>query len=351
MHMSQESLEWLNQNVLIGFTEKRGTAWHYRESAQGDEPNHYTGPVPVADVERRLFHWTAEKVPMLQSVPCGIADATGVDDDGTSYRIEAVPNRAIIRRSDTHHVLGVFKDGYVPHQPREWLLENVATLLGESLQIGSAGLLRGGAVAWVQIEASENMVTKSGVEFRPHITAADSFDGSLVSTYKGGATVIVCDNTMEANLREKGHHVKIRHTRYGRLDFDSARDALGIVEQAGESFAADVDYLTSWHITDRQWARFLDSLITVKPDATTTHSQTVADHKRDQLTTLYNSDPRVAPWRGTAFGVLQATNTFAHHVKVARGDRRVERNMLNALTGVTAKTDGATLDLLGKVCA
>lgn len=37
--MSRETLEDLNANTLIGFTDKRGQAWHYREEMQGDEPN------------------------------------------------------------------------------------------------------------------------------------------------------------------------------------------------------------------------------------------------------------------------------------------------------------------------
>jgi hypothetical protein len=45
--MSKESLEWLNANTLIGFTSKRGTAWHYRADRQSKEPNHYPGSVPV----------------------------------------------------------------------------------------------------------------------------------------------------------------------------------------------------------------------------------------------------------------------------------------------------------------
>ena len=33
--MSKESLTWLNTNTLIGFTDKRGNAWHWRAEEQG----------------------------------------------------------------------------------------------------------------------------------------------------------------------------------------------------------------------------------------------------------------------------------------------------------------------------
>ena len=52
-------MQHLNTNTLIGNTDARGTAWHYRAEEQGEESNHYPGPIPVADVERRLFHWEA----------------------------------------------------------------------------------------------------------------------------------------------------------------------------------------------------------------------------------------------------------------------------------------------------
>ncbi len=62
--MSRESLTWLNRNTLIGFTTKRGTAWHSRARHQGDEPNHYPGPIPVSDVKRRLFGWEPVRAPL-----------------------------------------------------------------------------------------------------------------------------------------------------------------------------------------------------------------------------------------------------------------------------------------------
>lgn len=348
--MSKESLATLNTQTLIGHTDKRGTAWHYREELQGEEPNHYTGPVPVADVERRLFHWTAVESPVFVRIPATVEDATELDDDGNGVKMVHVTDRKAITRSDTGAVLGIFKDGYQPHQPREWLIENVQLLVGGALDIGSAGLLRGGAVAWLQVESTDNMVTPSGVEFRPFILAATSFDGSLSTTYKVGSTVVVCDNTMAASLAEAGAFVKVRHTRNGTLNAESIRDALGIVEQAAETFTKDVEMLTNWHVTDEQWVKFLDQVCKADATAKSTRAQTVADKKRGELNALWEDDLRVTPWNGTAFGVLQAANTWAHHVQSVRGDNRAGRNMLNVITGKTEDADAETLKVLAAVC-
>ena len=72
--MSTESSEWLNRNVLIGFTDKRGRAWHYRKSEQGQEPNHYSGPIPLGDVERRLFAWEPVEASVQAVVSDRVAD-------------------------------------------------------------------------------------------------------------------------------------------------------------------------------------------------------------------------------------------------------------------------------------
>lgn len=132
--MSKETISWLNLNTLIGFTDKRGHAWHYKAAEQGQESNHYTGAIPVADVERRLFNWTAVE---------GSIVATHMSVDGVITTAD--PDRKAIMRSDTGAILGIFKNGYEPHQYTEWLLNTVATILDDSLSIGSTGLLKGGA--------------------------------------------------------------------------------------------------------------------------------------------------------------------------------------------------------------
>jgi hypothetical protein len=67
--MSKETLQHLNANTLIGFTDKRGHAWHYRADEQGAEPNHYPGAIPLEDVQRRLFGWTAQSRRVAVELP------------------------------------------------------------------------------------------------------------------------------------------------------------------------------------------------------------------------------------------------------------------------------------------
>jgi phage/plasmid-like protein (TIGR03299 family) len=332
--MSKESMEWLNENTLIGFTEKRGKAWHYRADLQADEPNHYVGPVPVEAVKRRLFDWDAVSSPVYVESPV------------TGGLVEA-PSRQAILRSDNGHLMGIFTDGYEPHPYVEWLINTIATLLEDDLSIGSAGLLREGAVAWVSVEVPDNITTPEGVEFRPHLFGATSFDGSLATTFKRAITNIVCDNTMAAGLAEAGQQIKIRHSRNSKMRIGEAREALHIIYQVADDFAAEVEQLCRTEVSDTEWAAFLDAHTPLPKEEG--RKRTMAENKRDTLTKLWNHDNRVSPWRNTAWGVVQAVNTYTHHEQTVRGAGRVERNMLRAVTGGVDDLDQATLATLTTV--
>lgn len=338
--MSSETIEYLNNNTLIGFTDKRGRAWHYRAADQGAEPNHYPGAIPVADVKRRLFGWHAVE---------GQISASWMTEDGAGSVVD--PVRKAIVRPDTGMILGVFKDGYTIHQYDAWLVDSVASILDDELSIGSAGLLKGGGVAWVQVEVPETITTPEGVAFRPHLLAATSCDGSLSTTFSRSVQVAVCDNTLSAALGEVGQRIKVKHSRYSGLKLQDARDALAIVHSTGDDFAAQVAELCAVTVTDRQWTRFLDSLVPVPAPDASQRSKTMAQNKREGFDRLWNHDERVAPWRGTAFGVVQAVNTHAHHEGIVRGMDRGERNMLRAVTGGVDVMDRDTVERIMAIVA
>ncbi|GGR51884.1 DUF932 domain-containing protein [Streptomyces roseolus] len=330
--MSRETLEWLSNNTLIGFTNKRGHAWHHRA---GDD-NWYPDAIPVQDVHKRLFSWVAEERTLY--VP------SGPGEPGALNGLFAVPGRKAIVRSDTGAVLGIFKDGYQPHQYGEWLLDNVATILDDSLMIGSAGLLKGGAVAWVSVEMPDTVETREGVRFRPFLMACTSFDGSIATTYKEVVTNVVCDNTMTAALGEKSSTVKVRHSAKSLTRIQSVRDALGIVHKISDDFQAEVARLTAVKVDDATWERIVADIVPMPDDpAKEKRAATMATTKRDAIMRLWRHDERVAPWAGTAFGAWQAFNTHAQHEGIVRGMSRQERNMLSAVNGTIETSDADTV--------
>src|SRR5262249_44524688 len=157
--------------------------------------------------------------------------------------------------------------------------------------IGSAGLLKGGAIAWVSVEVPDTITTPEGVTFRPNLLACTSFDGSLATTYKRVVTNVVCDNTMSAALGERGEQVKVKHSAHSLNRVPEVREALSIVYTIADDFAAEVATLTSIEVTDRQWAAFLDAFAPVPEEKG--RARTIAETKRETMAKLWNTDQRV----------------------------------------------------------
>ena len=352
--MSQETMDWLNKNVLVGFTESRkspgnpdGVAWHYDKKFQGDEDNHYTGAIPVEDVRRRLFSWEPELLPVFYE-----HNGERVDCD----YIAAV-------NGDTGELMGIHGKDYVAHSYNQWLIDYVSSILDDNLQIGSAALLRDGAVAFVTVEVPENVTTPEGVQFRPYLCAVTSLNGSIATTFKRCITNWVCDNTMSAGLREEGQEFKVKHTKNSIARLTDARQALSIVHSIADDFTAEVKRLCEIEVSKPMFSKFLDEYSPIpEEDIARKESDgsymvlnkkaiTQATNRRDELTHMYYHDPRVNDHQGTAWGVLQAVNTFANHRSQTRGTIREERNMLNMVTGKFDTVDSEALETLSKVIA
>ena len=338
--MSAETMTWLNQNVLVGFTDPtygRGTAWHYRADLQGTEPNHYPHAIPVSDALRRLFYWQAIEADVI------IRTADG--------RETMDPTRkAIVRNDSPSTVFNVFKSGYQIHQYEEWLLKNVANLIDDNdLAIGTAGLLRQGGKAFVTIELPETIKTPMGFDIRPHLLACTSHDGTLSTTYQLVTTVVVCDNTLAGALGERTAQHKVRHSKHSIGRLQSVRDALTLVHEYTDELTLELERLAQQQVTDQQFQAIVANLVPVdlsmdvRPQV-----RARVENKQELLTHIYKSDPMVAPWSGTSLGVLQAWNTFQHHY-AGKDNSRVERNLLNGITGKTAESDLFALTAINKV--
>jgi phage/plasmid-like protein (TIGR03299 family) len=340
--MSKETGKTLNTMTLIGNVAKRGyNAWHYRAELQGAEPNHYDGAIPVEDVRRRLFNFEAVEQPIF----VGIRDAEG----NIVRYIEQTDRKAIVR-NDNNHVMGVFKDSYAIHQFDQWLIENVSTIIDDkNLVIDSAGCLREGAIAWVTIASPDNLETSAGFPVRPYILATTSHNGTISTTYKQVYNAPVCDNTLFAGLREDGATSRTRHSKHSVSRIQGIRDAMDIVFSMGEDIVAEIERLGSISVTDREWDAIVNRLVPIGAVGDVPQSAiSKMENKQEILRQMYRNDPMVAPWSGSALGVLQAFNTYTHHVS-GKNDNRAERNAMSAINGKIQQEDAKVLEVLNEL--
>jgi phage/plasmid-like protein (TIGR03299 family) len=368
--MSKETMKWLRDNIRVGYTGTDGPAWWAASGEYMTDGSHFDGPVPVEEVERLLSVQFAEGTVMSEyRVPVLNGDGSPkvelVEEDGepkfvpvTEMRVTTDPSRKTIITPDNGDILGIFKTGYQVHGYQQWTADQIAAILDTSkgeLGVKSVGLLRKRGVAFLQAQLTGSGMEVGGFKFAPYILAATSVDGTLSSTYATGITAAVCDNTLAAALSGALTRLKVRHSKNSAGKLGDVRDKLGLVYQAADEFIAAATVLQSIEVTPRDFTAYLDEVAKVPladPKSSTGGAKySNAVKLRDKLTSLWTYDAKVAPWAGTAFGVLQLDNTMrTWHRSVSGADGgRLERNMLNMVNGVTAKEDETALAALAKV--
>lgn len=331
--MSRETSEWLNRNTLVGFGRK---AWHFANGdAIASQMNHFDGPVPELSVRSLLD--SADPV----ATPLTIVHAGGMLD---------VPGKAAIVRKDGTAVYAVMSDGYAVH-PHGELLNGMETILAsDALGIASAGLLENGAVGWVSVSLADSATTVSGVEFVTYLLGYGSHNGRHATSWKLVNQLVVCDNTLDVARGESSARFKVRHTSNSLARLPEAREALGIILAERDETDRAIMELCETSVTDAQFWRMVDVLAPAPAGDATGRSATMAQNKRDALVTLYRSDYRVAPWNGTAFGVLQAVNTYGHWLATGTGTGvPAARNMARVMSGDASKLDAYALDVINGV--
>lgn len=358
--MSRETRQWLAEMTRIGDTAFRGHAWHYRDG----DTNHYTGAVPVADVKELFLPYEPIPAPLYITVPASAEDyARDVEgvisnpkkDAGGYVRIVPVTNhKAIVpnHHQDTGVIFAAPGAEYAIHGYEEWLVKNVQMLLDDDVHVSSAGLLEGGAVAWVELAISETQ-TVADFEYRPHLLASTSVNGKYKTKFGRKIQAVVCDNTLHIADLESGQDIAFKHTKGSLPKIADARTALGLILATGSQFKEEMEYLLGWPVNSKEFSKYLDLAVPMIGDNGEELGKaalTRRENKRETLAGMWRGDDRVAPWSGTAFGVVQLSNTFFHHNRGANANTVIaERNMISAINGDTAKNDLDTLNLLAQV--
>lgn len=348
---SGELITWLRENIKVGFTDERGPAWWANGITLKDgkfEPlqdgSHFPGPIPIDVVNAQL------DVKLVK----GIVYVEYVDSDGNK-QVATDPLITPVVDATRGRVFSYPTAGYPIHPYLETLRGFIDQVTAENLPVSSVGLLKNGGQAFIQAVLPDNYEV-AGYGFTPYVGAATSADMSRATSGFTGIKGAVCDNTLDAAVLAAFTSVKVRHTRNSLVTLATAHESLGIqLVKVADVVGSAIENLTAISVTDQQWQSFLDELVTIPApnpaSSTGGKSFSMATAKQEGMKALWLHDPKVAPWAGTAFGVLQAANTYRTWNGIVRGadGGRLERNFTNDVCGATGKADLEVMSKLAKV--
>jgi phage/plasmid-like protein (TIGR03299 family) len=374
--MSQYSLDYLRDHTRIGDVAQNGLPWTARalgiendesvytaDASQDGEQWLYPSAVPLSVARDLLDSFAVVSHPLSFIRPVMPWDDPEqvITIDGEQFTVVTDSTRQVIADAKNDRVHFVPKDGYKIHPFAETLIDRTARIVSESqgdLHIDSVGVLAHGGEAWVSISTKSLMTTPEGVSFYSHILSAGSHNGTLSTTNVAVNTDTVCDNTRAMALgegKENGTMTKARHTRYSDNKLSEqeseARSAMGLIEIAQDNFMAEIAALSQTVVTDQQFSNWLTAELFPIPDDAKSNTVTRMDKARETVTALYKADPRCEPWHGTAWGALQAVNTFDLWERGTRGENsdHKTRAIREAITGKLAEREESRVDSLMRV--
>jgi phage/plasmid-like protein (TIGR03299 family) len=345
---SNETMEWLRANIKVGFTDQRGPAWWANaitKAGQWEIPDgsHFPGAVPMAEVRKLL------DVPFVK----GTVHVTYEDAEGNIQVASDADTQPIVNQL-TGGVFSYPKPGYKIHPFLETLHTFIEAIqYDQDVAVGSVGLLRKGGQAFLQAVLPETLEV-AGYGYRPYLLGVTSVDLSRSTTLSSGANGAVCDNTVNTAVAEALTKLRVRHTSE-MPTVQIARERLGLqLREVGEQIGREIAELCKVDVSATDFRLWLDEMAPpVKRDpkvASGGRAFRNAERKRAEYERLWTEDPKVAPWQGFAFGLLQLDNTYrAWNGKVTGAGGRIEQNFSRLVRGDTGKADVAALAALAKV--
>jgi phage/plasmid-like protein (TIGR03299 family) len=264
-----------------------------------------------------------------------------------------VPDTKLTRRSSDDRVLGVVGERYTVIQNHE-LFDFTDQLVEYGARYESAGSLRDGKNVFTTM-VIEKPLNIEGDTHIPYLVMASSHDGSMATRALLTPVRVVCMNTLRLAVGSAHRSFTIRHTKSAPTRIEEARRTLGLSFEYYDKFEDEVRTLMAQGVTDKQFDDLIDAVWPV--DLENLKGNTRVEKKRDEVKSIVLHDATVSPYRGTAWGALNAFNTWEQwHSPVRRTKNtsttesvvRMERQALSVLrdsSGLTKKVAKMLVDV------
>jgi len=315
------------------FASARIPAWHQLGTVT-------SGCLTAAEVitTARLDGWDVRKIRIGGIDPTAPAGSVGAAD----APLDAPDKRMTVRTNPVtgaRDYLGVVGRDYVPVQ-NEACAELLDLLVDASgAHYETAGSLRGGRRVFITLRLPDGVRIAGVDDVDIYLAVSTSHDGSLALRVDATPVRVVCANTQRLALRRSQGHYTFRHTTNVRARIAQARQAIGIVFDHRDAFAAEAERLIDQTLTDDAF-RALCEQVWPNP-APEAPIRTLTNHRRraQTLDYLFTEAPTQHDIRGTAWAGLQAIGEYLdHYAPAPTPHRRAERVLTSAaLVGIKQK--------------
>jgi phage/plasmid-like protein (TIGR03299 family) len=267
-------------------------------------------------IKAAQLDYKVEKVPIVATV-------------GT--KVYEVPGKQATMRMDTHDVLGVVGDGYKILQNEE-AFSFFDTVVGEGQAIYEvAGALGAGQRIWMLAKLPKHMVIAREDIVEKYLVLTNSHDGT--SSLKVYFTPIrcVCENTLNASLKDSRDGVNIRHSGDIKSKADEARKILGISIKYYQELEELFKQLVAYKPGKAEVESYFNKVV-FGEEAKEKDSAVLKNRKNDMLSLFEHGKGNDKPdVKGTMWAAYNGVTEYWDHYKQIKGEKEDPTNRLKSI--------------------
>lgn len=259
-----------------------------------------------------------------------------------------VPNFFATVRADTEHVLGVVGNDYEVVQNRDaFSFFDAIVGGGEGIMYETAGALGNGERVFITAKLPDyiRVGVKDWIEQYLFLTTSHDGLGSITAAFT--PIRIVCNNTLNAAMRNHSGAIKIRHTASAAERLKQAHTLMGISRALGHEMEGLFNQWAKVRITDAEVKKLIQ--IAMAPNKEVLEN--LAEGKLDQLSTHYTnivdnvyeyalSSPtqQIETTAGTVFGAYNAVTGYFQNVRNFKSEQSKFKSIMDGTAKQRAQT-------------
>ncbi|MGE7775181.1 DUF932 domain-containing protein [Chitinophaga sp. NPDC101104] len=228
-------------------------------------------------------------------------------------------------REDTNEVLGSRVGAIYQPLQNEDAFTFMDQLAGEeNITYETAGALGKGEKIFISAKLPKHIRIGANDDLEEYIFIYNSHDGSGSIVIAYTPVRIVCNNTLNAALKDCTNRITIRHTASAEQKLVQARHFLGICETYGQQLGDTLRRWTTVNITDKQVRRLIEMAMApsdtmlkhvIKGEAKEFSTQFVNKVDDAMQYRFKNDSQQLATAQGTLFGAYNTVTGYFQNVK------------------------------------
>jgi len=310
------NLFYNQQTEKHSFFSVKQKAWHGLGQIVADYPT------SAEAIRYAGLDYTVEKRPLFTN--CLPNDLT-VMEESIAFPKVGVSNFFATVRNDTNSVLGVVGKDYEVVQNADAFQFFDAIVGGESgIKYETAGALGKGERVFITAKLPEYIKVGKQDLIEQYLFLTTSHDGFGSITAAFTPTRIVCNNTLNAALRNHSNAIKIRHTASANDRLKQAHTLMGISHVMAGELEELFNHWTKVRITDKQVKTLIELAMSPNKEVL----KNLKDGNTEKLSTTYtnivdnafayamgNPTQQMETTAGTLFGAYNAVTGYYQNVR------------------------------------